>query len=186
MQPKDYPNDPEYVQPTEANSPSTPYQEGEQYAPSPYQQGGQYTPPSYQNRQGGQYIPPSYQYPGQPPQGGQRAPMGQDRNAKYVIAKTIDYIRWALLALELLFILRFVLKLIGADPFNPFAQFLYGLTGFFLYPFEGIVPNTKLGTHGVAVFEWSTLIGMAVYGIIIWILVLFLRTTVSKPDEPIY
>ncbi len=173
MQPDQYPNDPEYMHPSESNPPPTPYQRGEHYAQPPYQQGGQ-------------YMPPSYQYPDQPPQGGQQAPMRQDKNAKYVIAKTIDYIRWALLALELLFILRFVLKLIGADPINPFAQFLYGLTGFFLYPFEGIVPNTKLGTHGVAVFEWSTLIGMAVYGIIIWILVLFLRTTVSKPEEPIY
>lgn len=173
MQPKDYPNEPEYEQPTEFDSSSTPYQQGEQYAPSSYQRGGQ-------------YAPPPYQYPGQPPQGGQRGPVDQDKSAKYVVAKIIDYIRWALLALELLSILRFVLKLIGADPFNPFAQFLYGLTGFFLYPFEGIVPNTKLGTHGVAVFEWSTLIGMAVYGIIIWILVLFLRTTVSKPEEPIY
>src|SRR5260370_35518928 len=110
--------------------------------------------------------------------------MGQDKNAKYVIAKTIDYIRWALLALELLFILRFVLKLIGADPFNPFAQFLYGLTGFFLYPFEGIVPNTKLGTHGVAVFEWSTLFGMAGYWLMIWIFVLCLSSTRFKSDAP--
>jgi len=111
--------------------------------------------------------------------------MRQQQSSKYVIAKIIDYVRWAIVALELLFLLRFILKLIGADPTNPFAQFLYNFTGFFLYPFLGIVPSTKLGTHGVAVFEWSTLIGMAVYGILYWILMLFLRTTISRPQEPI-
>jgi YGGT family len=173
MQPNPYQNDPNYIQPTETNPPTP-----------PYQQGGQYTPPPYQNQTGEPTYPP-YQYGTQPAQDAQRAAMRQQQSGKYVVAKIIDYVRWAIVALELLFLLRFILKLIGADPTNPFAQFLYNFTGFFLYPFLGIVPSTKLGTHGVAVFEWSTLIGMAVYGILYWILMLFLRTTISRPQEPI-
>ena len=103
---------------------------------------------------------------------------------KYAIGKIIDFIRWIIVALELLFLLRFVLELIGADPNNIFAQFLYTFTDFFLYPFLGIVPNTQLGKNG-AFIDWSTLIGMAVYAILYWILRLFLRTTVSRPQEPI-
>ncbi len=111
--------------------------------------------------------------------------MSESQSRKYVIGKVIDFIRWAIVALELLFLLRFVLELIGADPANPFAQVLYKFTDFFLYPFLGIVPETYIGPKHVAFIDWSTLIGMAVYGILYWILVLFLRTTVSRPQEPV-
>ena len=129
------------------------------------------TNPPYQ----GQYVPPPVQ---------QSTAMSEGESCRYTIGKIIDFIRWIIVALELLFLLRFVLELIGADPNNIFAQFLYKFTDFFLYPFLGIVPNTKIGTNG-AFIDWSTLIGMAVYGILYWILRLFLRTTVSRPEEPI-
>jgi uncharacterized protein YggT (Ycf19 family) len=171
MQYNSYPNDPNNPQPTETNPP---YQS---------QQEGQYVPPSYQGQQG-QTVPAPYQYPNQPPPVQQNTAMSEGASRRYVIGKIIDFIRWFIVALELLFLLRFVLELIGADPTNVFAQFLYNFTGFFLYPFLGIVPNTKIGTKG-AFIDWSTLIGMAVYGILYWILRLFLRTTVSRPEEPI-
>jgi hypothetical protein len=164
-------------QPTEPNSSTPQYQEG-QYVTPPYQ--GQYVPPPYQ----GQQIPPPYQYTPPPPPVRQSSAMSEGSSRKYAIGKIIDFIRWLIVALELLFLLRFVLELIGADPNNIFAQFLYDFTGFFLYPFLGIVPNTKIGQKG-AFIDWSTLIGMAVYGILYWILKLFLRTTVSRPEEPI-
>jgi hypothetical protein len=58
-------------------------------------------------------------------------------------------------------------------------------SGFFLYPFEGIVPSTKLGTQGVAIIEWSTLVGMAVYALLFYLVRLLLRITISRPEEPI-
>jgi hypothetical protein len=173
MQPNPYPNDPNYSQPTESNPP-TPQ----------YQQGGQYVPPPYQGQQG-QPVPPPYQYTNQPPPVQRSTAMSEGESRKYTIGKIIDFIRWIIVALELLFLLRFVLELIGADPNNQFAKFLYNFTGFFLYPFIGIVPNTYLGANKVAFIDWSTLIGMAVYGILYAILRLFLRTTVSRPEEPI-
>ncbi|HKF36965.1 MAG TPA: YggT family protein [Ktedonobacteraceae bacterium] len=158
-QPNTYPNTPPYAQPTEG------YPQG-----NPYQQGWQSTQPPYQGH--------SYQ---QTPRD-QRPPNG----ARYVVAKIIDYITWAILVLEVIFLLRFFLKLVGADPNNAFAQFLYNLTGFFLYPFAGIVPSGKFGINVTHVFEWSTLIGMLVYGLLFWILKYFLRTAISSPEEPIY
>ena len=185
MQPNPFPDDMKYRQPTEPNSPMPPYQQEGQHVTPPYQgqQGGPYAPPPYQGQQG-QPVPPPYQYTNQPPPVQQSSAMREGESRKYAIGKIIDFIRWIIVALELLFLLRFVLELIGADPNNPFAQFLYKFTGFFLYPFLGIVPNTPIGTNG-AFIDWSTLIGMAVYGILYWILRLFLRTTVSRPEEPI-
>ncbi len=168
MQPNPYPEDTTHRQPTEP------------YPPTPqYQQEGQYVTPPYPAQQD-QYVPSPYQ--GQ--QGQPNSTMSDGSSRKYTIGKIIDFIRWIIVALELLFLLRFVLELIGADPNNVFAQFLYNFTGFFLYPFLGIVPNTYIGKNG-AFIDWSTLVGMAVYGILYWILRLFLRTTVSRPEEPI-
>ena len=159
-QPNPYPNDPTYPQhsPYPNNPPYAQPTEGYPQG-SPYQQGWQNTQPPYQK----------------PPHG-----------ARYIIAKVIDYITWAILVLEAIFLLRFLLKLLGADPNNQFAQFLYNLTGFFLYPFAGIVPSGKFGTNVIHIFEWSTLIGMLVYGLLFWILKYFLRTAISSPEEPIY
>src|SRR2546430_7938080 len=171
MQPNSFPDDMKYSQPTEPNPPMP-----------QYPQEGQYVSPPYQGQQG-QPIPP-YQYTTPPPPVQQSSTMSEGSSRKYTIGKIIDFIRWIIVALELLFLLRFVLELIGADPNNIFAQFLYNFTGFFLFPFLGIVPNTMIGKNG-AFIDWSTLIGMAVYGILYWILRLFLRTTVSRPEEPI-
>ena len=172
MQSNPYPEDPTYRQPTEP------------YPPTPqYQQQGQYTNPPNQGQQG-QPIPTQNQYTTTPQQAPRNSTTSGGTSRKYMIGKIIDFIRWIIVALELLFLVRFVLELIGADPNNIFAQFLYSFTGFFLYPFLGIVPNTYIGKNG-AFIDWSTLIGMAVYGILYLILRLFLRTTVSRPEEPI-
>ena len=173
MQPNPFPEDTNYRQPTEPNPPMP-----------QYPQEGQYVSPPYQGQQGQPIPPPPYQYTNPPPPVQQSSTMSDASSRRYTIGKVIDFIRWIIVALELLFLLRFVLELIGADPNNIFAQFLYKFTGFFLYPFLGIVPNTNIGKNG-AFIDWSTLVGMAVYGILYWILRLFLRTTVSRPEEPI-
>jgi len=172
-QPGPYPNDPTYPQPnTYPHNP--PYEQPTERYPqeSPYQQDRQKIQPPYP------YQDPSYQ----------QAPRNQRQShtTKYIVAKVIDYITWAILVLEAIFLLRFFLKLLGADPNNQFAQFLYNLTGFFLFPFAGIVQSGKFGTNVIHIFEWSTLIGMLVYGLLYWILKYFLRTAISSPEEPIY
>jgi YGGT family len=197
MQSNQYPNDPNYMpplqenpqgvppyqgQPVYPNQPGVPQYQGQPGVP-PYQ--GQPDVPQYQGQPGVPYGTPPNQYGVPPNQYAQNPAQQKSQARKYGVAKVMDYLQWVLLALELLFLLRFVLKLIGADPYNAFAQALYNFTGFFLYPFHGIVQSTTLGKTGNSVIEWSTLIGMAVYAIIFYLIKLLLRTTISRPQEPI-
>ena len=185
MQPN--PDDPYYPSPTQEPQPGIPYQplppayQGQSGAPI-YQ--GQEGEPVYYSQPTEPYMQPAEQYTAVPPRASERAAQEKAQGRKYSIAKFMDYLQWLLVALEMLFLLRFILMLIGADPNNPFDIFLYTLTGFFLSPFEGIVPSTKLGT-GHAVIEWSTLVGMAVYAVLFYLLKLLLHTTISRPEEPI-
>lgn len=116
-----------------------------------------------------------------------RAAAGEERasTTAYAIAKLIDYLGWVLLVLEVVLALRFLLKLIGANPFNPFTSFLYGLSNIFLFIFHGIVTNPTFGAAHAEVFEVTTLIAMIVYGLIYLLLKLLLRTAISGPNEPI-
>jgi len=180
MQPNPYPNDPNYRSPVPEPSQGIPPYQGQ---PGPYQ--GQQGVPPYQSQPGVPYGTPPNQYGVPPAQYVQDPALVKAQKRKYGVAKVMDYLQWVLLALELLFLLRFVLKLIGADPNNPFAQALYNFTGFFLYPFHGIVPTTTIGPNGNGVIEWSTLIGMAVYALLFYLIKLLLRTTISRPQEPI-
>ena len=189
MQSNPYPNDPDYIPPMEDIQPAVPpYQPAppgyqNQQGMPPYQ--GQPGMPPYQQQPGAPYMQPGYQYVAPPAQNAaQQAAQQKKRRRKYGVAKFMDYLQWVLFALEMLFLLRFCLMLVGADPTNPFAQALYKFTGFFLYPFEGIVPSTPVG-KGTSVIEWSTLVGMAVYALVFYLVRLLLHITISRPEEPI-
>ncbi|MDX1615292.1 MAG: YggT family protein [Candidatus Promineifilaceae bacterium] len=62
--------------------------------------------------------------------------------------------------------LRFLLKLIAANPNSPFTQFVYQFTNLFLWPFQALTATPS--TSGGAVLEIPTLFAMLVYGIAIW------------------
>lgn len=174
-----YPNDPNYMPPIEEIPPAVP-----PYQPPPPAYQNQPEVPPYQSQPGVPYgIPPNYVAPH--PQFAHSTAKQKEQGRKYGVAKVMDYLQWVLFALEMLFLLRFVLKLLGADPTNPFAEFLNNLTGFFLSPFEGIVPSTQLGTQGAAIIEWSILAGMAVYALLFYLVRLLLRIAISRPEEPI-
>lgn len=70
--------------------------------------------------------------------------------------------------LEALLGLRIILKLIAANPGNPFASFVYNITELFVWPFQGLT-----GTPEAAgmVLEIHSLIAMLVYAILGWALV---------------
>ena len=103
---------------------------------------------------------------------------------KFAIGKLNDYLLWFLMVLEVTLLIEFFLVLIGATPNNLFAGFMYALTVIPLYPFNEIVPNTKLGNGGAAI-EWSTLIAMAVYFLVFYALRRFLSILISGPEEPV-
>jgi len=84
-------------------------------------------------------------------------------NMRYWVT-TVTY--FVLGVLEILLLLRFVFRLLAANPDNAFVSFLYNLSGVFVAPFNGIFANPTLGS--ASVFELSTLVAMLVYALIAW------------------
>lgn len=182
---QEHPGDPPYPQnqqyPQYAQSPQTPQHAPSQSGLTPEQEAAyraQQREATYRAQQQGAY---------QTRQNARRAAAGEERayTTAYAIAKLIDYLGWVLLVLEIALGLRFLLKVIGANPANAFTNFLYSLTGIFLFIFNGIVTNPTFGPGHADVFEVTTLIAMIVYGLIYLLLKLLLRTTISRPNEPI-
>jgi hypothetical protein len=90
---------------------------------------------------------------------------------------------WLLLGiLEALLALRFGLKLIGANPASPFAVFIYGITGLFLFPFAGL---TGTPAAGGMVLEFTTLIAMVVYALIGWAIERIIFVIFYRPRGPV-
>jgi len=87
---------------------------------------------------------------------------------------------WGILALlEILLGLRFMLKLIAANPDSGFAAFIYGITGPFLAPFALLVGTP---TTGGIILEVTTLIAMAVYALIFWGVAHVLQIVAERPS----
>ena len=81
--------------------------------------------------------------------------------------------------IEILLGLRFVLKLIAANPNSGFAAFIYGLSGVFMAPFSGLTASPAAGGM---VLEVPTLIAMAVYALFFWIVVRLLWLVLDQPS----
>ena len=99
---------------------------------------------------------------------------------KFAIGKVNDFLQWFVITLEITLAIRFLLMLIGADPTNIFAAFIYALTSVILFPFSNIVHNPSFRPDQA--FELSTLIGMAIYFLIFWLLGKLVRITISEPN----
>jgi len=92
----------------------------------------------------------------------------------------VTRIIWTLLAiLEIFLALRFLLKLIGANPSSGFAVFMYGITGLFTAPFTGLVATWF---SGETILEVTTLIAMAVYALLVWGVVYLIPIVVDRPN----
>jgi len=87
------------------------------------------------------------------------------------IARAISYLVGAL---EVLLILRFLLRLFGANTENTFASFIYNLSEPFIAPFSTLFISPVTG-GGANIFDVNVLIAMIVYAILGWLALLFLR-----------
>jgi len=65
--------------------------------------------------------------------------------------------------------IRFLLALLGANPNNAFANFIYTLSHPFAAPFFSLFSYDQ--TLGRSRFELGTLVAIAIYGLITWLLV---------------
>lgn len=92
---------------------------------------------------------------------------------------------WYILGvLEVLMAFRFFLKLAAANPTAGFSSFIYGVTLPFVAPFLAVFPRTQV--EG-SIFEWSTLLAMAVYALIAWgiIKIFVMSKPVSTPEAKV-
>jgi hypothetical protein len=85
--------------------------------------------------------------------------------------------------LEVLLTFRLVLKVLGAGVSSGFVRMIYGVTGLFILPFEGIFRRGfNQGLETTSVLEPSTLVAIIVYIILAWGIVKLLRIS-SKEAE---
>ncbi len=108
----------------------------------------------------------------------------RDVNAerRYVLRKVSQVIWLLFTVLELLIGLRVVLKLIAADPNNPFANFIYRVTSIFLQPFFGL---TATPAAGGVVLEVPAIVAMFVYALIGWLLVRLIWLLFYHPGDAV-
>lgn len=93
-------------------------------------------------------------------------------------ARVVWYIAGVLLAV---LGLRFVLALLGANPNNEFANFIYSLSHPFVAPFFSLFGYDL--RYGVSRFETFTLVAMAIYALIAYGIVRLV--TINKADQDI-
>ncbi len=88
-------------------------------------------------------------------------------------------IMWSLLAfLEILLAFRIILRWIDANPDSGFGMMMYGVTGVFVAPFNGLIGTPMLDGGPL---EVTTLIAMLVYALAFWGLGYGIRMLVDRP-----
>jgi hypothetical protein len=81
--------------------------------------------------------------------------------------------------IEALIGIRVILRMIGANPDNAFAQFIYNVTAPLVAPFVGLTGTPAFGTSAL---EISSLIAMLVYALIWWALVKLVWMIFYRPS----
>jgi YggT family protein len=83
------------------------------------------------------------------------------------VAKLIDAIYLLFGILEVLLLIRFLLKAFAANAQADFAAFIYGITAPFLVPFAGLFGTPQAGAN---VLEVHTIVALIVYALLAWVI----------------
>ena len=98
-----------------------------------------------------------------------------------IVTFKATYVIWLLAGLlEALLGFRIALKLIGANPANPFAMLVYSFSNIFVFPFQGL---TATPAAGGAVLELSSLIAMVVYALLFWAFAKLVWVILYRPRQ---
>lgn len=89
-------------------------------------------------------------------------PTPQETRTLYNTTRILWYVFYVL---EVVLAFRFLLKLLGANPGAGFTDLIYTLSAVPLAPFRFVFSNNAVGA---SVFEWSTLLAMIVYWVLVW------------------
>lgn len=108
-------------------------------------------------------------------------------SAEYTVGPvqtTIYLISFFFGVIEVLLGLRFLFRLMGANPRSGFVNMIYSMSAPLVMPFEGIFRQVSTtGMEAAAVFEPSTLVAMVVYAIIAWGIVQLVLIMARQPVE---
>ncbi len=80
--------------------------------------------------------------------------------------------------IEALILIRFVLKLLAANPDAGFSNFMYNVTAPLVAPFQGVFPTPA--SHG-SVLEIASLLAIVVYALISWAIVRLIELAQRPP-----
>jgi hypothetical protein len=99
--------------------------------------------------------------------------------------QTVEYLIYFFFGtLEILLVFRLVLKLTGASLSSAFVGLIYGITGIFILPFEGIFRRGfTQGIETTSVLEPSTLVAIIVYAVLAWGIVKLLRILSGEKQQ---
>ena len=81
-------------------------------------------------------------------------------------------------AIDIVIAARFLGKLLGASAQSAFVNFIYQVSGPLVAPFTGIFGNSGTKTN---TFETASLVGLVVYAVIGWGLVVLIRIVTAPP-----
>jgi predicted ferric reductase len=88
---------------------------------------------------------------------------------------------YSLYIIETLLIVRFLLKLLGANGEAAFTNLVYSTSNIFVWPFMSVFSNDYVSS---SVFEWTTLLALAVYWLLATAIVkLFVMSKSVSPRE---
>ena len=83
------------------------------------------------------------------------------------VVKLIDAIYLLFGILEILLLVRFLLKAFAANAQAEFAAFVYNITAPFLVPFAGLFGTPQAGAN---VLEVHTIVALIVYALVAWVI----------------
>ncbi|MBE9223509.1 YggT family protein [Cyanobacterium stanieri LEGE 03274] len=88
--------------------------------------------------------------------------------------------------LQVLLFIRFMLRLLGANPENQFAQFIYSVSDPFISPFatlfiSPVSDETMNPIGGMNVFDLNVIVAIIVYALLGWLGVTIVRYLYKRP-----
>jgi len=100
-------------------------------------------------------------------------------------SQTVEYLVYFFFGIaEILLAFRLILKLTGASISSAFVWLIYGLTGIFILPFEGIFRRGYAqGVETTSVLEPSTIVAIIVYVVLAWGIVKLLRILSGEQQQ---
>lgn len=105
-------------------------------------------------------------------------------NKNYIISRRIIY--FILGILEFILAFRLIFKLLGANPESLFVTIIYKISGVFLFPFTSIFSTAATqGLEVKSVLEPANIIGMIVYALVAYGIVMLVKLFTTPKNEEI-